>query len=162
MPRNLCTISARPAQRFGSHSRRTHGGGGSTPHARARVKHLDLPNVNIPTHQSTGHNATFCGVSKKYKRSTLHQKIANFNLNSTWHTYPRGPNIWPSSAHSLGLAEERFHVRRVKHIRIYKTVKFHWFRNGPAQNIVNFGPQYLVFQGLPNLASVIFVISSMR
>ena len=94
--------------------------------------------------------------------STLHHKIAKMNLNSTWRTYLRGSNIWPCSVHSLGLDDGRFHVRRVQHVRIYKTAKFHWIWNCRTQNIANFDPQYLVFQGLPSLAFAIFVISSMR
>ena len=76
---------------------------------------------------------------------------------STRHT-----DIWQSSIHSLGLAEKRYYVCRVKYVRIHKCAKFHGIWNGPTQKIVNFEPRYLEFQGMPSLAFAIFVISSVR
>ena len=97
------------------------------------LKHLSLPNVNIPTHQCTSHNAPSCGVVTKYKRSTLHHKIAIMSLNSTSRTYPRVPNIWPSLARSLGLAEKRFYACRIKYVRIHKSAKFYRIWKDPTQ-----------------------------
>ena len=70
MPHKLCKISARSAQRFGSHSRKTHAGLGShrsPPPAWARVK-MCLIDVSLPVSLvlSLKTEEPHCGVFHEY------------------------------------------------------------------------------------------------